>query len=75
MKRYLSPYIVEDLKNKMVFIGGPRQVGKTTLAEDIIQNNFESFEGFNWDYAADQKKILSYEFSPDSEILFRNQSI
>jgi predicted AAA+ superfamily ATPase len=32
MKRYLQKYIKDDLKNKMVFIGGPRQVGKTTLA-------------------------------------------
>ena len=30
-KRYLTPYIVNDLKEKMVFVGGPRQVGKTTL--------------------------------------------
>ena len=30
--RYLEPAIQEDLKQKMVFLGGPRQVGKTTLA-------------------------------------------
>jgi len=27
-KRYLVPYILEDLQEKMVFVGGPRQVGK-----------------------------------------------
>jgi hypothetical protein len=31
--RYLSPFIKEDLSKKMVFIGGPRQVGKTTFAQ------------------------------------------
>lgn len=31
--RYLSEQIKIDLKRKMVFIGGPRQVGKTTLAK------------------------------------------
>ncbi|MFZ3228601.1 MAG: hypothetical protein WA160_00225 [Pseudobdellovibrio sp.] len=30
--RYLKTLIQKDLKNKMVFLGGPRQVGKTTLA-------------------------------------------
>jgi predicted AAA+ superfamily ATPase len=33
-KRYLTPFIVEDLKEKMVFVGGPREVGKTTLCLD-----------------------------------------
>ena len=30
--RYLEPAAREDLAEKMLFIGGPRQVGKTTLA-------------------------------------------
>ena len=33
--RYLQQYLVEDLKEKMVFVSGPRQVGKTTLSKDI----------------------------------------
>ena len=33
--RYLTKNILEDLKEKMVFIGGARQVGKTTLALKI----------------------------------------
>jgi hypothetical protein len=32
MKRYLVVPIHQDLKEKMVFLGDPRQVGKTTLA-------------------------------------------
>jgi uncharacterized protein len=31
MKRYLEAHITDDLPKKMVFIGGPRQVGKTIL--------------------------------------------
>jgi len=31
-KRYLKKSAKHDLKSKMVFIGGPRQVGKTTFA-------------------------------------------
>ncbi len=30
--RYLQKYVQEDLDTRMVFIGGPRQVGKTTFA-------------------------------------------
>jgi predicted AAA+ superfamily ATPase len=33
MNRYLLPYLCEDLEQKMVWLGGPRQVGKTTLAK------------------------------------------
>ena len=32
--RYLAKPIEEDLARKMVFVGGPRQVGKTTLGDD-----------------------------------------
>jgi len=38
-KRYLYSNLASDLKEKMVFIGGPRQVGKTTLAQFIGKNN------------------------------------
>jgi len=31
-KRYLQSQILKDLQRKMVFVAGPRQVGKTTLA-------------------------------------------
>jgi predicted AAA+ superfamily ATPase len=33
--RYLQPFIEQDLARKMVFVGGPRQVGKTTLCKSI----------------------------------------
>lgn len=36
MKRYLEKYIQEDLTTKMVFIGGARQVGKTTLSLSLL---------------------------------------
>lgn len=34
--RYLEPPIESDLRRKMVFVAGPRQVGKTTLAKRIL---------------------------------------
>lgn len=42
IKRYLEKYILEDLKEKMVFVAGPRQVGKTTLALQIGERFFSN---------------------------------
>ncbi len=35
MDRYLVEYIQKDLTRKMVFVGEPRQVGKTTMARSL----------------------------------------
>jgi uncharacterized protein len=34
--RYLKASVASDLAEKMVFIGGPRQVGKTTFALSML---------------------------------------
>ncbi len=47
MKRYLENQVRSDLKKKMVFLGGPRQVGKTTLSKSILKT--ESGNYLNWD--------------------------
>lgn len=44
--------------SKMVFISGPRQVGKTTIAKGIIKNKANSTY-LNWDYIPDRQKILN----------------
>lgn len=65
MLRYLQKQTEKDLARKMVFIGGPRQVGKTTLAKKILKGR----EGYlNWDIPEDREKILKREF-PDSKLL------
>ena len=38
--RYLTKYILENLLDKMVFVGGARQVGKTTLAKKMLPQTF-----------------------------------
>ncbi len=54
-RRYLHPYILEDLREKMVFLGGPRQVGKTTLARELPGGH----QGYlNWDIPEDRQAIL-----------------
>lgn len=70
-ERYLKNSILKDLDEKMVFIGGARQVGKTTFAKDLIAKNFESTNYFNWDYQPDRKKIISGELpGEDSFLIF-----
>lgn len=41
----------------MVFISGPRQVGKTTLAKSISQD-FANHIYFNWDIPSDRTKLI-----------------
>ena len=69
-KRYLKLYIKEDLNHKMVFLYGPRQVGKTTLSLNLLKNGKDSHPAyFNWDYKPDRKKILEEMFPPHEKIL------
>ncbi|MGC8729601.1 MAG: AAA family ATPase [Elusimicrobiales bacterium] len=44
--------------NKMAFISGPRQTGKTTLAKSILKDFLQGVY-FNWDIIEDQKKITN----------------
>ena len=50
LPRYLASAIKADLGRKMVFLGGPRQVGKTTLALALLQSKGPRHPGYlNWD--------------------------
>lgn len=59
--RYLRDRVDADLADRMVFVGGPRQVGKTTLALSLLENDqSESSSGYlNWDVLADREDILA----------------
>ena len=67
--RYITPHVLEDLKKKMVFVGGPRQVGKTTLAKAGISNDYPDGRYFNWDYDEDRQDILQKKWSLDNNLL------
>lgn len=61
--RYLASAIREDLSTKMVFLGGPRQVGKTTLAKLFLEHEQQndtnlSSSYLNWDFPNDRQLIL-----------------
>ena len=68
MKRYLEAVIAQDLKRKMVFLSGPRQVGKTTLAEQLLEQSRNGVY-LNFDTAADRKIITSQTWDPAAGLL------
>lgn len=68
-KRYLTKNIADDLKSKMVFLSGPRQVGKTTLALGLLGSENEKHPAYlNWDSVKNRKQIMAGEI-PDYEKL------
>lgn len=69
INRTITKYIQHDLSEKMVFIGGARQIGKTTLATKLIAPLFSEFSYYNWDARNDRRKILHSEFSGSAELL------
>ncbi len=60
VKRYLQDQVSSDLNEKMVFLGGPRQVGKTTLAQNISPKRAY----LNWDDPQDRQRILTHKLPP-----------
>ncbi|OGT22996.1 MAG: hypothetical protein A3C55_02595 [Gammaproteobacteria bacterium RIFCSPHIGHO2_02_FULL_42_13] len=69
VKRYCESYIFQDVKKKMVFIGGPRQVGKTTLARALAREEFTRTAYFNWDVDEDRKAIRSKQWQRDTALI------
>ncbi|MGE5839817.1 MAG: ATP-binding protein [Deltaproteobacteria bacterium] len=56
VKRYLEDRVRKDLEEKMVYISGPRQVGKTTLAKSFLGHETDRY--YNWDRREDRKEML-----------------
>ncbi|MCG2726573.1 MAG: ATP-binding protein [Elusimicrobia bacterium] len=69
-KRYLDNEIAADLHEKMVFISGPRQVGKTTLAVELGEKRYKGKTLYlNWDDRKDRKNILDERFEGDKKLI------
>lgn len=67
--RYLANHIRSDLKKKMVFVGGPRQVGKTTLARSILNGFQRGGRYFNWDFDEDRRDLLKKRWHDKDNLL------
>ncbi len=73
IRRKIGAPIISDLQSKMVLIGGPRQAGKTTLAQTII-NQFEYRKNangiyLNWDYDEDRRIIKDKNWKENNQLL------
>jgi len=65
--RYLTNQVKRDLAQKMVFVAGPRQVGKTTLARRIIPGERDYL---SWDVPEHRERILRRELPPGGSVIF-----
>ncbi|MCF8106871.1 MAG: ATP-binding protein [Desulfohalobiaceae bacterium] len=71
IKRTITKYVQQDLQKKMVFIGGPRQSGKTTLATQLLDalGLDQKRRYLNWDAPRDREDIIKEQFPAESGLL------
>lgn len=67
LRRYLQSQVESDLGRKMVFVGGPRQVGKTWLGKAVIG---DSRAYLSYDIAGHRASILRRELPPTGAWFF-----
>lgn len=72
MEREQKKQILHDLKKKMVFLAGPRQAGKTTLAKQIA-SEFASPLYLNYDRFADREMMLQEAWLPSVDLLILDE--
>jgi uncharacterized protein len=72
MHRYLDDRVRADLQRKLVILTGPRQVGKTTLARQVMQGiNPASY--LNWDVPADRAVLQRQSWPASSRLLVMDE--
>jgi uncharacterized protein len=73
-RRYLKESVQEDLKTRMVFIGGPRQVGKTTFALDFLTPPDVRHPGYlNWDDLSIRPALMRGELPPNQPLIILDE--
>ena len=74
LPRYLLGAVEEDLRSKMVFLGGPRQVGKTTLALALLGASGPRHRAYlNWDDPRVRSPLLRGELPGGEALLVLDQ--
>ncbi|MBS0619602.1 MAG: ATP-binding protein [Spirochaetes bacterium] len=69
MNRRQADLMYEDLAaGKMVFLGGPRQVGKTTLSNQIAQK-FNNPLYLNFDHPEDRSRIMKRDWKKSNDLI------
>ena len=72
MKRYLDDLVLHDLSTKMVVLTGPRQVGKTTLARQLM-SSFVTAQYLNWDVLQDRAVLQRQSWNPRARLLVMDE--
>lgn len=71
-RRYIANHVEEDLGQRMVFVGGSRQVGKTTLALSLLDDGQadEAHPAYlNWDAIEDRSDIMQGVLPPNQPLM------
>ena len=72
MHRYLDDLVRTDLDRKLLMLTGPRQVGKTTLARQLMAG-LQPAQYLNWDVAADRAVLQRQSWTPASRLLVMDE--
>lgn len=68
MRRYLESQLQGDLARKAVVLTGARQVGKTTLARQLIEQTGQGVY-LNWDIPSDRAVVQRQSWNPRAPLL------
>jgi len=69
-QRYLKETVEEDLKSRMVFIGGPRQVGKTVFALGFLSPPVIQHPAYlNWDDVQVRSSLMKGELPANQPVI------
>jgi uncharacterized protein len=73
--RYVKSLITKDLHEKMVFIGGPRQVGKTTFSLSLLPTSAnETHPAYlNWDVPKTRPPLLEGELPANEPLIILDE--
>jgi predicted AAA+ superfamily ATPase len=75
LPRYIEGRVGKDVMRKMVFVGGPRQSGKTTMARYLCQQAGCDLKSryLSWDSAEDRENIMKERFPAGSGFLILDE--
>jgi predicted AAA+ superfamily ATPase len=74
LPRYYRKSVKEDLKDRMVFFGGPRQYGKTIFALSFLPEPSEKHPAYlNWDNISTRSGLLKVELPGGQRLIILDE--